>query len=165
MCIREPHDHGVCALVYINPLLRPAALTCKTTPGAICLYAWSLKYWSPCRGCVGPLCPFNKRIEHVISPCEVSTSHMSSKLLSAAHHLLDDDSNSEGVHAIARDDSCHAWLRDIPVKALHPDRQEQPFLISINLQVERYLCLPMPIGMFEENSCAGNSFAWGHPAR
>ena len=89
---------------------------------------------------------------------------MSSKLLSAAHHLLDDDSNSEGIHKIARDDTCHAWLRDTPVKALHPNRQEQPVIISMKLLNERYNCLSMPKEMLDEVLCAGNLFAWGYPA-
>ena len=163
--VRQPHNHGVCELVYINPLLRPAALTCKTIRRAICLYARSLKDCNSCRDVADPLCPFKRREGRFVSPCRVRTSHMSSKLLSAAHHLLDDDSNSEGVHAIARDDACHAWLRDTPVKALHPNRQEQPVFISLKLLNERYDCLSMPKDMLDEILCAGSFFAWGYPAR
>ena len=154
-----------CELLYINPLLRHAALTCKAIRRAICLYARSMKDCSSCRDVVDALCPFKRRGERVIHPCKVRTSHMSSKLLSAAHHLLDDDSNSEGHHAIVRDDACHAWLRDTPVKALHPNRQEQPVFISLNSLNERYNRLSMPKEMLDDVLCAGSFFAWGYPAR
>ena len=49
---------------------------------------------------------------------------MSSKLLSAARKLLDDRA-VEGNPVIIKDEACHTWLRDTPLKALHPNRQAQ----------------------------------------
>ena len=47
---------------------------------------------------------------------------MPSKLLSAAHQLLETQTESENQITV-KDKACHAWLRDTPLKALHPSRQ------------------------------------------
>lgn len=58
---------------------------------------------------------------------------MSSKLLNAAHRLLEDPSE-EGNHITVGDRACYTWLRDTPLKALHPRRHVfyllcSPFLL------------------------------------
>lgn len=57
---------------------------------------------------------------------------MSSKLLSAAHRLLEgrtEDSNQ----GVVRDEACYAWLRDTPLKALHPNRHAHLYLYITGL--------------------------------
>ncbi len=47
---------------------------------------------------------------------------MPSKLLSTAHRLLENPAEG-GSGITVKDEACHAWLRDTPLKALHPNRQ------------------------------------------
>ena len=74
--------------------------------------------------------------EHV-----VKSGHMPSKLLSAAHRLLENQAEGES-HITVKDEACHAWLRDTPLKVLHPSRQALcgyacPF--SVSCSVDLYL--------------------------
>ena len=46
---------------------------------------------------------------------------MPSKLLAAAHWLLEIQTDGT-THSTVKDEACHVWLRDTPLKALHPSR-------------------------------------------
>ena len=68
---------------------------------------------------------------------------MSSKLLSAAHRLLNDRA-VEGNPVVVKDEACHTWLKDTPLKALHPNRQAQvsciiPALVQFYLSTDQSL--------------------------
>ena len=83
------------------------------------------------------------RGERGIDEHGVSHTLMSSKLLSATRRLLDDRA-VEGNPVILKDEACHTWLRDTPLKALHPNRQAKasriiPALIHFHLSTDQTL--------------------------